>query len=61
MLDKKRDFFQNWVFYRRNFLELQPERFEEMAGPAGLIPAHVSTQNPLPPQQETEALLRQRL
>jgi hypothetical protein len=45
MLDKKRDFFQNRVFYRGNFLELKPEKIPGMAFPTGSIPAHVFNPN----------------
>jgi hypothetical protein len=33
MLDKKRDFFPNRVFYRGNFLELQWEKIRRNAPP----------------------------
>jgi hypothetical protein len=57
---KKRDFCLEPVFHHGDFLETMPEKLAEMLAIMGSIPAHFSTQIPLPPQQ-TEVLLRQRL
>jgi hypothetical protein len=60
-VDKKRDFCQNRMFHRGNFLELLLEKSEETA-PDKLVQFLLMflIQNPIAPQQ-TEALLRQRL
>jgi hypothetical protein len=60
-VDKKRDFCQNRMFHRGNFLELLLEKSEETA-PDKLVQFLLMflIQNPIASQQ-TEALLRQRL
>jgi hypothetical protein len=62
MLDKKRDFFRNRVFYRGNFPRIAAGEDSKKC-PARLVQFLLMflTQIPLPPQQETEVLLRQRL
>ena len=59
-VDKKRDFFENRVFHRRNFLELLLENSGKYTDEMVQFLLMFFTQNPLPSQQ-TEVLLRQRL